>query len=592
MRRFAGASVLALVAILGIGATIAFAADAIFAREYNTATWIPASGDPSGITHVSGQDYLVVDTNVNVPSSNGWLLTVAPQPPGTFSVVGSGIAEPTGVHYHADSDTLFVSTDASGGQIAVFENWDPSLDQAPTDIIDTLDIAQSFDPMVVVADTEDPAFDGQVLYWVSGKDNFIYWVEPVDGVFNNGDDLTGRAPITMEPTDPLEEPTDWEAMTLDPGTSDLLLASRTGYVLYHVSIDRDLSSITVDAEDSLEALEPYAADIAGLATGPASYIQTEPEDNVWVTSRASDKVLELTINGEVAPDTTTSSTVATTTPTTAPTTTSTTTPGATTTTTTPGATTTTTTPPPTGTSGFSDIGGHTHAADIEWLAGEGITKGCNPPDNTLFCPDDSVTRGQMAAFLGRAFDYSDSGTGNYFVDTIGNTFQTEIDQLRVAGVTLGCNPPTNNRYCPDDPVTRGQMAAFLGRAFGYSDSGTGNYFVDTIGNTFQTEIDQLRVAGVTLGCNPPTNNRYCPDDPVTRGQMAAFLGRAFGYTDAGSGNFFVDTGGDTFETDIDRLRVAGVTLGCNPPTNDEYCPDDPVTRGQMATFLRRGFSNQ
>jgi hypothetical protein len=164
--------------------------------------------------------------------------------------------------------------------------------------------------------------------------------------------------------------------------------------------------------------------------------------------------------------------------------------------------------------------------------------------------------------------------------------------LAAEGITKGCNPPDNTLFCPDDRVTRGQLAACVGRAFGYTDAGTGNYFVDIIGNTFKTDIDRLRVAGVTLGCNPPTNDRYCPDDEVTRGQMAAFLGRAFGYTDAGSGNYFVDTGGNTFETDIDRLRVAGVTLGCNPPTNSRYCPDEPVTRGQMATFLRRGFANQ
>jgi len=47
-----------------------------------------------------------------------------------------------------------------------------------------------------------------------------------------------------------------------------------------------------------------------------------------------------------------------------------------------------------------------------------------------------------------------------------------------------------------------------------------------------------------------------------------------------------------FETAIDRLRVAGVTQGCNPPDNDRFCPDDLVTRGQMATFLKRGFDNQ
>lgn len=40
--------------------------------------------------------------------------------------------------------------------------------------------------------------------------------------------------------------------------------------------------------------------------------------------------------------------------------------------------------------------------DIAWLAAEGITKGCNPPAGDMFCPDDTVTRGQMVAFLHRS----------------------------------------------------------------------------------------------------------------------------------------------------------------------------------------------
>jgi hypothetical protein len=40
--------------------------------------------------------------------------------------------------------------------------------------------------------------------------------------------------------------------------------------------------------------------------------------------------------------------------------------------------------------------------DISWLADKGITKGCNPPANTLFCPKGGVTREQMAAFMHRA----------------------------------------------------------------------------------------------------------------------------------------------------------------------------------------------
>jgi len=180
--------------------------------------------------------------------------------------------------------------------------------------------------------------------------------------------------------------------------------------------------------------------------------------------------------------------------------------------------------------------------------------------------------------------------GDFFTDDDGTTFENDINKIAAADITRGCNPPTNDRFCPDDPVTRGQMAAFLVRAFGYTDDGGGNLFTDDDGSTFERDNDRLGAAGVTRGCNPPTNDRFCPDDPVTRGQMAAFLVRAFGYTDDGGGNLFTDDDGSTFERDNDRLGAAGVTRGCNPPTNDRFCPDDPVTRGQMAAFLARAFN--
>jgi hypothetical protein len=114
---------------------------------------------------------------------------------------------------------------------------------------------------------------------------------------------------------------------------------------------------------------------------------------------------------------------------------------------------------------FSDVpeseGFH---ADIRWLDDSGITKGCDPPGNDRFCPDDPVTRGQMAAFLVRALHLTDTGTAD-FVDDDDSVFEADIERLAHARITLGCNPPTNNRFCPDDPVTRGQMAAFLRRAF-------------------------------------------------------------------------------------------------------------------------------
>jgi hypothetical protein len=134
----------------------------------------------------------------------------------------------------------------------------------------------------------------------------------------------------------------------------------------------------------------------------------------------------------------------------------------------------------------------------------------------------------MAVFLVRAFDYADNGGGNLFVDDNGLFYENSADRLFTAGVTQGCNPPSNNRYCGENDVTRGQMAAFLARAFDLPAYNGPDRFVDDNGHLFEGAIERLAQAGITLGCNPPTNNRYCPDQPVTRGQMAAFLKRAFG----------------------------------------------------------------
>ncbi|MGF1667199.1 MAG: S-layer homology domain-containing protein [Acidimicrobiia bacterium] len=177
---------------------------------------------------------------------------------------------------------------------------------------------------------------------------------------------------------------------------------------------------------------------------------------------------------------------------------------------------------------FSDDDGSVHEGAIEAIAAAGITRGCNPPANDLFCPDDQVTRGQMAAFLVRALDLS-ATDGTEFIDDNGSTFEGEIEKLAAAGVTRGCNPPGNDRFCPNDPVTRGQMAAFLRRALeDRLTAGPVTDFIDDNGSTFEADIEWLGATGVTKGCNPPDNDRFCPDEPVTRGQMASFLMRGLG----------------------------------------------------------------
>lgn len=173
---------------------------------------------------------------------------------------------------------------------------------------------------------------------------------------------------------------------------------------------------------------------------------------------------------------------------------------------------------------FIDAVDHLFESEITWLATEGITKGCNPPTNSFFCPEGKVTRGQMAAFLVRFLDLPSSST-DAFTDDNGHLFEREINALAAADITRGCNPPANTKFCPDDVIDRGQMAALLVRALGLPPSST-NHFTDDNGHLFEREINALADSGITRGCNPPTNDRFCASQVVTRGQMAAFLMRA------------------------------------------------------------------
>jgi hypothetical protein len=164
-----------------------------------------------------------------------------------------------------------------------------------------------------------------------------------------------------------------------------------------------------------------------------------------------------------------------------------------------------------------------------------------------------------------------------------------------AGVTTGCyyNPATGQRrFCPDDMVTRAQMAAFLCRALGLPQylPATATFADVPIGNIFRGYVERIFLVGITTGCAAGPL-RYCPGDTVTRGQMAAFLCRALGllqYLPATA--TFADVPiGNIFRGYVERIYLVGITTGCaTGPLR--YCPGDAVTRDQMAVFLVRAFN--
>ena len=170
-----------------------------------------------------------------------------------------------------------------------------------------------------------------------------------------------------------------------------------------------------------------------------------------------------------------------------------------------------------------------------------------------------------------------------------------IERLYSAGITGGCNM-SPLQYCPEGIVTRAQMAVFLLRGIHSSSyappaigagSGFGDVPIDYWSGAW---IKQLAAEGITTGCG---NGNYCPEHPVTRAQMAVFLlrskyGTSYTPPSIGAGTGFGDVQPEYWAAAwIKQLVTEGITTGCG---NGNYCPEQPVTRAQMAVFLARTFS--
>lgn len=171
-----------------------------------------------------------------------------------------------------------------------------------------------------------------------------------------------------------------------------------------------------------------------------------------------------------------------------------------------------------------------------------------------------------------------------FKDDDYSVHANNIDKIYLAGITVGCNPPAGNEFCPQDDITRGEMAAFIARALGLTEMTGEPAFDDLEGHLFEGAVDRIVTAGIGFGC---TEKSFCPDRPLLREEMAELLVRAFGYDNPDGVNFFVDDEGNQFEDSINKLANHRITVGCNPPDNDEFCPARTLTRAEMATFFVR-----
>jgi hypothetical protein len=198
--------------------------------------------------------------------------------------------------------------------------------------------------------------------------------------------------------------------------------------------------------------------------------------------------------------------------------------------------------------------------------------------------------------LGAALRPADKRCASYayhtFLDVPFSSFYWRyIEAVENAGITGGCG---GGGYCPQNPVTRAEMAVFLTRGVHGSNytppAATGTVFQDVPASYWAApSIEQIYRDGFTSGCR---QGFYCPTNSLNRSEMAVFLVRAkhgASYVPPpATGTVFADVPATFWAAPyIEQIYRDGITAGCG---GGNYCPAGIVSREQMAAFLARTFN--
>ena len=194
----------------------------------------------------------------------------------------------------------------------------------------------------------------------------------------------------------------------------------------------------------------------------------------------------------------------------------------------------------------------------------------------------------FGALLGAAPERAaaDEETDGYFSDDDGSVHEPALEALASQGVLAGVECG-EGLICPSEPLKRWEMAVWLVRVLDGAEPSTVDTpsFSDVDYDAWWAPfVERLSEMGITVGCRRDPL-QYCPYNPVTRAQMATFLKRAFDLEPAPSAGF-IDVSGGSHAANIDALAAAGITVGCSRDPL-QYCPARSVNRGQMASFLAR-----
>ena len=199
-------------------------------------------------------------------------------------------------------------------------------------------------------------------------------------------------------------------------------------------------------------------------------------------------------------------------------------------------------------------------------------------------------RGASAWSLGQ----EDARTWNYFAlwlngaafpDAEGHWAQNDIAAM---ADRKWMNGVADNRFAPDEPLTRSQAAVILARALTRGDvpSASGAPFDDVpAGHWAYAEIGFAKRRGIVEGVG---ERAFAPDRTITREQMAAMLARALRLAPSATAltdGRFRDVGPDDWAFPfIVALAERGIALGYDAGL---FRPKRPVSRAEMAALMNR-----
>ncbi|WP_050615350.1 S-layer homology domain-containing protein [Bacillus testis] len=143
---------------------------------------------------------------------------------------------------------------------------------------------------------------------------------------------------------------------------------------------------------------------------------------------------------------------------------------------------------------------------------------------------------------------------------------------------------SNGTFRPSEFINRGQTAIVLGRAFKLEPNGVSNF------QDIKSPVTSSYVAAVVKAgfmTTKDTKNFY-PNEVITRSQMAQILSKAFKInTIKPNRPSFHDVDSNTYAFK-DIMKVASSNIFTGYP-DGSFRPNNPVTRGEMALLLSRGF---